>query len=83
MTAATAAMVICETVWPGVFGVAWLGDSTRDGYAWSAVLGFVCCVAGGVALARFGEAGETGGTGETGQAGSAGEATSRAVGGDP
>ncbi|QFQ98873.1 hypothetical protein F9278_24970 [Streptomyces phaeolivaceus] len=56
VTAATAAMVICETVWPGVFGVAWLGDSTRDGYAWLAVLGFAGCVGGGVALARFGEA---------------------------
>ncbi|QYX78706.1 hypothetical protein [Streptomyces akebiae] len=80
VTAATAAMVICETVWPGVFGVVWLGDSTRDGYAWSAVLGFVACVTGGVALARFGEAGEGG---ETAGAQGAGEATSRAVGGDP
>lgn len=61
VTAATAAMVICETVWPGVFGVAWLGDGTRDGYEWLAVAGFVCCVGGGVALARFGEAGEGGG----------------------
>ncbi|MDX3507903.1 hypothetical protein PV755_03005 [Streptomyces caniscabiei] len=60
VTAATAAMVICETVWPGVFGVVWLGDSTRDGYGWLAVIGFVCCVAGGVALARFGAAGESG-----------------------
>ncbi|MGW0845527.1 hypothetical protein ACWD26_36415 [Streptomyces sp. NPDC002787] len=58
VTAATAAMVICETVWPGVFGVAWLGDTTREGYGWLAVTGFVCCVGGGVALARFGEAGE-------------------------
>ncbi|TQE27421.1 hypothetical protein Sipo8835_27370 [Streptomyces ipomoeae] len=57
VTAATAAMVICETVWPGVFGVAWLGDTTRHGYGAPAVLGFVCCVAGAVALARFGEAG--------------------------
>ncbi|MEI5524799.1 hypothetical protein WB401_14525 [Streptomyces brasiliscabiei] len=56
VTAATAAMVICETVWPGVFGVVWLGDSTRHGYEWLAVLGFAGCVGGGVALARFGEA---------------------------
>ncbi|MBD9701332.1 hypothetical protein IHE56_04340 [Streptomyces sp. ID01-12c] len=33
---------------------------TRHGYAWAAVIGFVCCVAGGVALARFGAAGESG-----------------------
>ncbi|MFF9772849.1 DMT family transporter [Streptomyces sp. NPDC013978] len=58
VTAATAAMVICETVWPGVFGVVWLGDTTREGYGWLAVVGFVGCVGGGVALARFGEAGE-------------------------
>lgn len=38
---------------------------TRHGYAWSAVIGFVCCVAGGVALARFGEAGESGDAEET------------------
>ncbi|MDW8806544.1 DMT family transporter [Streptomyces scabiei] len=37
VTAATAAMVICETVWPGVFGVVCLGDSTRAGYEWLAV----------------------------------------------
>lgn len=71
MTAATAAMVICETVWPGVFGVAWLGDSTRDGYEWLAVAGFVGCVGGGVALARFGEAGESGGSGDSGDFGEA------------
>ncbi|MDX3671753.1 hypothetical protein [Streptomyces europaeiscabiei] len=71
VTAATAAMVICETVWPGVFGVAWLGDSTRDGYEWLAVAGFVGCVGGGVALARFGEAGESGGSGDSGDFGEA------------
>ncbi|MEH0648921.1 DMT family transporter [Streptomyces scabiei] len=66
VTAATAAMVICETVWPGVFGVVCLGDSTRAGYGWLAVTGFVACVGGGVALARFGEAGESGDAGEAG-----------------
>lgn len=71
VTAATAAMVICETVWPGVFGVVWLGDSTRDGYGWLAVIGFVGCVGGGVALARFGEAGEPGGSGGSGGEGGA------------
>lgn len=56
VTAATAAMVICETVWPGLFGVLWLGDTTRHGYGALALVGFVCCVAGAVGLARFGEA---------------------------
>lgn len=55
VTAATAAMVIGETVWPGVFGVVWLGDTTRHGFAPLAVAGFVVCVAGAVVLARFGE----------------------------
>ena len=32
-----------------------LGDGTRHGYAWSAVLGFVIAVGGTLALARFGE----------------------------
>lgn len=73
VTAATAAMVICETVWPGVFGVAWLGDSTRDGYGWLAVAGFVGCVGGGVALARFGEAGESGNAGGSGRSGDSGD----------
>ncbi|MEU6804099.1 hypothetical protein [Streptomyces neyagawaensis] len=58
VTAATAAMVICETVWPGLFGVLWLGDTTRHGYGALAAAGFAACVAGGVALARFGEAEE-------------------------
>ncbi|MGJ5826440.1 hypothetical protein [Streptomyces ossamyceticus] len=58
VTAATAAMVICETVWPGLFGVLWLGDTTRHGYGALAAAGFAACVAGGVALARFGEADE-------------------------
>ena len=34
----------------------WLGDRTREGLAWLAVLGFVVSVAGALALARFGEA---------------------------
>ncbi|WP_128433503.1 hypothetical protein [Streptomyces cyaneus] len=56
VTVATAAMVIGETVGPAVVGVVWLGDRTRDGLAWLAVLGFVVAVAGAVVLARFGEA---------------------------
>ncbi|MFF3765230.1 DMT family transporter [Streptomyces sp. NPDC001922] len=56
VTAATAAMVIGESVGPAVFGVAWLGDSTRHGYAPLAALGFVLSIGSALALARFGEA---------------------------
>ncbi|MGW6025918.1 hypothetical protein [Streptomyces sp. NPDC055099] len=56
VTTATAGMVIGETVGPAVVGVVWLGDRTRDGMEWVAVLGFVVAVAGALALARFGEA---------------------------
>ncbi|MBA4866249.1 hypothetical protein H1V43_34005 [Streptomyces sp. PSKA54] len=59
VTAATGAMVIGETVWPGVFGVVWLGDTTRPGFAPLGVAGFVVSVAGALALARFGEAEQT------------------------
>lgn len=56
VTAATAAMVITESLWPALFGVVWLGDSTRHDRAPLAVLGFVLSIAGALALARFGEA---------------------------
>ncbi|MFD3378747.1 MULTISPECIES: hypothetical protein [unclassified Streptomyces] len=56
VTAATAGMVIGETIGPAVVGVVWLGDRTREGLAWLAVLGFAVAVAGALALARFGEA---------------------------
>ncbi|MFG2192073.1 DMT family transporter [Streptomyces sp. NPDC048639] len=59
VTSATAAMVIGETIWPAVFGVAWLGDTTRPGLAPLAVIGFVLSIAGALALARFGEAEQT------------------------
>lgn len=62
VTTATAAMVIGETVGPAAVGVVWLGDRTREGLAWLAVLGFVVAVVGALVLARFGEApGEGGG----------------------
>ncbi|MCX4669392.1 hypothetical protein OG453_22390 [Streptomyces sp. NBC_01381] len=57
VTTATAGMVIGETVGPALVGVVWLGDRTREGLGWLAVLGFVVAVAGALALARFGEAG--------------------------
>ncbi|WP_035846020.1 hypothetical protein [Kitasatospora azatica] len=52
---ATAALVVGETVVPGVVGVVWLGDATRAGMAWLGVLGFVLAVAGAVAVAHYGE----------------------------
>ncbi|GAA4606185.1 hypothetical protein GCM10023195_22020 [Actinoallomurus liliacearum] len=55
VTTTTAAMVVAETVVPALVGVFLLGDGTRHGYAWSAVLGFLIAVAGTLALARFGE----------------------------
>ncbi|ATL29947.1 hypothetical protein [Streptomyces formicae] len=58
VTTATAGMVIGETVGPALVGVVWLGDRTREGLAWLAVLGFAVAVAGALALARFGEAPE-------------------------
>ncbi|MFI9600457.1 hypothetical protein ACIHCX_11335 [Streptomyces sp. NPDC052043] len=58
VTTATAGMVIGETIGPAAVGVVWLGDRTREGLAWLAVLGFAVAVAGALALARFGEAPE-------------------------
>ncbi|MFD9001363.1 DMT family transporter [Streptomyces sp. NPDC059582] len=55
VTTATAGMVIGETIGPAAVGVVWLGDRTREGLAWVAVLGFAVAVAGALALARFGE----------------------------
>ncbi|MEU1372740.1 hypothetical protein ABZ442_03605 [Streptomyces triculaminicus] len=52
---ATAALVVGETVLPGIIGVLWLGDTSREGFAWMAVLGFLLAVAGAVAVAWFGE----------------------------
>ncbi|MFI9205912.1 hypothetical protein [Streptomyces sp. NPDC053048] len=52
---ATAALVVGETVLPGIIGVMWLGDASRDGLAWMAILGFLLAVAGAVAVAWFGE----------------------------
>ncbi|BBY59265.1 DMT family protein [Mycolicibacterium sarraceniae] len=54
---ATAALVVGETVVPGVIGVVFLGDSARPGMGWVVVLGFIGAVAGAVAVAVFGAAG--------------------------
>lgn len=53
---ATAALVVGETVVPGIIGVVFLGDSARAGLGWAVVLGFVGAVAGAVAVAVFGAA---------------------------
>ncbi|WP_405911069.1 hypothetical protein OG742_16980 [Streptomyces sp. NBC_00828] len=60
VTVATAGMVVGETIGPAVVGVVWLGDRTREGLEWLAVLGFAVAVVGALALARFGEAPEGG-----------------------
>ncbi|MFJ5529685.1 hypothetical protein [Streptomyces sp. NPDC093261] len=56
VTVATAGMVLGETVGPAAVGVVWLGDRTREGLTWLAVLGFGVAVVGALLLARFGEA---------------------------
>ncbi|MGW1157304.1 hypothetical protein ACWD48_03490 [Streptomyces sp. NPDC002519] len=56
VTVATAGMVLGETVGPAAVGVMWLGDRTREGLTWLAVLGFGVAVVGALLLARFGEA---------------------------
>ncbi|MFL6054751.1 MAG: hypothetical protein ACJ72W_17785 [Actinoallomurus sp.] len=55
VTTTTATMVVAETVVPALVGVFLLGDGTRHGMAWSAVLGFLMAVSGTLVLARFGE----------------------------
>ncbi|MER7519990.1 hypothetical protein [Streptomyces sp. NPDC126499] len=55
VTTATAGLVLGETIGPALAGVAWLGDRTRPGLTWLAVLGFILAVTGSLTLARFGE----------------------------
>lgn len=55
VTTVTAAVVVAETLVPSVVGVIVLGDGTRPGLVWLAVLGFVVAIAGALMLARFGE----------------------------
>ncbi|MCX5203909.1 hypothetical protein OG897_20930 [Streptomyces sp. NBC_00237] len=52
---ATAALVVGETVLPGLIGVVWLGDASRPGFGWVAVVGFLLAVAGAVAVAWYGK----------------------------
>ncbi len=59
VTAATAGMVLGETIGPALVGVLALDDRTRAGWAPAAVAGFALAVLGALALARFGEGGES------------------------
>ncbi|MFB7619861.1 hypothetical protein [Kitasatospora sp. NPDC056181] len=56
VTAATAAMVLGETLGPAVVGVLVLGDHTRHDATPLAVAGFATAVIGALTLARFGDA---------------------------
>jgi drug/metabolite transporter (DMT)-like permease len=51
---ATAALVVGETVVPGIVGIVWLGDSAHAGQGWLVGVGFVCAIAGAVAVAVLG-----------------------------
>ena len=53
ITAATAPMIVAQTVVPAVAGVALLGDELRTGWLPAGLTGFVLTAAGAVALARF------------------------------
>lgn len=55
VTTVTAAVVVAETLVPSLVGVMALGDGTRPGLVWLAVLGFVVAIVGALMLARFGE----------------------------
>lgn len=54
VVAATAMMVLGETVLPAIIGVTMLGDQARAGWQPVAAVGFVVAVASAVLLARFG-----------------------------
>ncbi|GAA2791517.1 hypothetical protein [Kribbella solani] len=58
VTAATAMLVVGETVFPALVGLLVLGDRPRPGYAAFAAIGFVLAVAAALVLARFGEPGQ-------------------------
>jgi hypothetical protein len=53
---AAAALVVGETVVPGITGVVLLGDTAQRGLGWLVAVAFVCAVAGAVAVAIFGAA---------------------------
>src|SRR6478752_1864598 len=56
---AAAALVVGETVVPGVIGVVLLGDNAQPGLLWLAGVAFVGAVVGAVAVATFGAVDQT------------------------
>jgi drug/metabolite transporter (DMT)-like permease len=82
VVAATAMMLVGETVPASVIGVVLLGDHTRPGWAPVAVVGFVVAVAGALVLARFGEVGPTTTPADSPGADSPGDGTPATVGSD-
>jgi hypothetical protein len=59
VSGAAAALVVGETVVPGVIGVFLLGDAAQRGLGWLVATAFVGAVAGAVVLAVFGAADHT------------------------
>lgn len=57
VVAATAMMLVGETIPPSIVGVLLLGDQARPGWEPVALAGFVIAVAGAITLARFGDVG--------------------------
>lgn len=55
---ATAALVVGETVLPGIIGVLLLGDTTRPGLGWLALTSFLVAIGGAVAVAVLGTTGD-------------------------
>jgi hypothetical protein len=51
---AVAALVVGETVVPGIIGVVLLGDTGRPGLGWLVAMGFISAVVSAVAVAIFG-----------------------------
>lgn len=53
VTAATAPMIVMQTLTPAAIGLLFLDDGVRNGWAVVGVVGFVLTAAGAIALARF------------------------------
>jgi hypothetical protein len=56
VTGASAALVVGETVVPGIAGVVLLGDTAARGLGWLVTVAFIGAVSGAVAVAMFGAA---------------------------
>lgn len=56
VTGASAALVVGETVVPGIAGVVLLGDTAATGLGWLVAVAFIGAVSGAVAVAMFGAA---------------------------